>query len=278
MHTPLCKHAHGEPAAYAEQALAAGLERITFTCHSPMPDGFWPEVRMDEDQFPLYLEMIEDCRRRFAGRLEVCPGLEADFFPGTEDWMARLLDSVELDHVLGSVHWQGGEYQQRFWRGDHADFVRSYFDQLAASAECGLFDTLAHPDLIKNFHPDLWHFDTFEPVIAAALDRIAAAGTAMEFNTSGRNKLSGEFNPSARMLGMMAARGIPVVIGSDSHVPRRVGDAFGEALDWIDRAGYSDVSLFRRRQRYQVSIEDARQVVARSAVGGSRRGSPASVA
>lgn len=278
MHTPLCKHAHGAPAAYAERALAIGLERIAFTCHSPMPDGFWPEVRMDEDQFPLYLEMVDACRRRFAGRLEVCPGLEADFFPGTEGWMARLLDSVELDHVLGSVHWQGGEYQQRYWRGDHADFVRTYFDLLAASAECGLFDTLAHPDLVKNFFPDQWDFDQFEPDIAAALDRIAAAGTAMEFNTSGRNKVSGEFNPSARLLGMMAARGIPVVIGSDAHVPRRVGDAFGEALDWIDHAGYAEVTLFRRRQPYRVSVERAREVLERGTDGSRGDGSSVSAA
>ena len=31
MHTPLCKHAVGEPEDYAEQALAEGLKGIIFT-------------------------------------------------------------------------------------------------------------------------------------------------------------------------------------------------------------------------------------------------------
>lgn len=264
MHTPLCKHAHDWPEDYAERALECGLDRIAFTCHSPMPDGFWPHVRMSEDELPEYLAMVEQCRAGFAGRLQVLPGLEADFFPGTESWMADLLNGLELDHVLGSVHYQGPEYQERYWQRDYADFVRTYFDLLAASAETGLFDTLAHPDLIKNFRPSWWDFDAFADLIAASLDRIAACGTAMEFNTSGRNKSSGEFNPSARMLVMMRERGIPVVIGSDAHVAVRVGDAFAEALDLIGRAGYTHVSLFRRRQRYEVSLETALQVVRRA--------------
>jgi hypothetical protein len=35
MHTPLCKHAWGEPEEYAQQALKAGLKGIIFTCHCP---------------------------------------------------------------------------------------------------------------------------------------------------------------------------------------------------------------------------------------------------
>lgn len=47
MHTPLCKHAIGEPEEYAETAIQRGLKGIIFTCHSPMPDGWWSQVRMD---------------------------------------------------------------------------------------------------------------------------------------------------------------------------------------------------------------------------------------
>ncbi len=36
MHTPLCRHAAGEPAEYAKQAAAIGLTEIGFSDHSPM--------------------------------------------------------------------------------------------------------------------------------------------------------------------------------------------------------------------------------------------------
>ena len=39
-HTPLCKHAFGEPEEYAAMALRRGLKGIIFTCHCPLPDNF----------------------------------------------------------------------------------------------------------------------------------------------------------------------------------------------------------------------------------------------
>jgi len=37
MHTPLCRHATGEPGEYAKNALAADFTEIGFSDHSPMP-------------------------------------------------------------------------------------------------------------------------------------------------------------------------------------------------------------------------------------------------
>jgi histidinol-phosphatase (PHP family) len=132
-----------------------------------------------------------------------------------------------------------------------------YFEHLALSAESGLFDTLAHPDLIKNESPRDWDFERLRPHVARALDRIAATGVAMELNTSGVQKSLPEMNPSPAMLAMMLERGIPVVIGADAHVPERVGDGYAEALRLLDWAGYREVSFFVDRQRHSVPIPDA---------------------
>ena len=45
MHTPLCKHARGEPEAYAAVAEQRGLKGIIVTCHNPTDNGWAPEVR-----------------------------------------------------------------------------------------------------------------------------------------------------------------------------------------------------------------------------------------
>src|SRR5690606_26599869 len=164
-------------------------------------------------------------------------------------------------HVLGSVHFFSPEYRERYWLGDVKSFRRQYFEHLAASAETGLFDTLAHPDLVKNVDSHTWDFDGMAETIAAALDRIAATGVAMELNTSGINKAMPEFNPGPRMLRMMQQRGIPVVLGSDSHLPGRVGADFGHALEVLETAGYSSVSYFVRRQRNDVPISRVREAL-----------------
>jgi histidinol-phosphatase (PHP family) len=258
MHTQLCKHAHGEPEEYAETALQRGLKGIIFTCHSPMPDGWWPQVRMDISQLDDYLAMVERTREAYAGRLDVRVGMEMDFFPGFEWWVESLNERCEFHHVLGSVHFFGTDYKTRFWKGDLVAFQKQYFTHLAESAETGLFDTLAHPDLVKNLQPENYEFEVIAEHLGICLDRIAATGVAMELNTSGRLKLAPEFNPGPGMLTMMRERGIPVVLGSDSHVPRRVGSDFDEALDSLESAGYRKVSHFLARKRVDLNIVDVR--------------------
>jgi histidinol-phosphatase (PHP family) len=247
MHTPLCHHAIGDPSDYARQALEQGLRGITFTCHSPMPRGFMSSVRMSFDEWNIYQEMVAETTSLYLGQLEVLLGLESDYFPGMNSWLEELHQSAPLHYVLGSVHWHGQEYMNQFGRNGYEHLVHSYFDHLAESAESGLFDCLAHPDLVKNYRPELWDFDQFSPVIEDSLSRIADTGVAMELNTSGLLKSLREINPGPRQLGLMAEKGIPLVIGSDSHHPGRVGENFdlGASMAWD--AGYRKVRVFRNR-------------------------------
>lgn len=263
MHTPLCKHAYGEPEEYAKQALEAGLKGIIFTCHSPMPRGFWPGVRMGMEEFGEYVNIVTRAAKAYAGRAEVRLGMESDYFPGFEDWIAELHKKAPFHYCLGSVHWQGSDYQQRFKTGDVMEFRRTYFRLLADSAETGLFDCLAHPDLIKNYKPEQWRFDDLREEVADSLDRIARTGVAMELNTSGLMKSYEEMNPGLDMLVMMRERGIPVVVGSDSHRPSRVGEHFIMALQTLQKAGYEKVSVFENRRRGDLAIADVLTSLAR---------------
>jgi HisJ family histidinol phosphate phosphatase len=258
MHTPLCKHAEGQPEEYAEMALQRGLKGIVFTCHSPMPDNFWQEVRMAPEEFPEYVAMVDRATQTYAGKLDVRLGMETDYFPGFEWWAEKLNEQADFHHVLGSVHFFSPEYKAKFWKGDLMDFYRTYFRHVADSAETGLFDTLAHPDLVKNFYPDLYDFEKLQDTIEECLDRIAKTGVAMELNSSGIHKKYPELNPGPKMLSLMKARNIPVVIGSDSHSPRRVGADFHFAMDSLEEAGYQKISYFLNRKRYDVGISDVR--------------------
>jgi len=256
MHTPLCKHAWGEPEEYAQQAIKAGLKGIIFTCHAPMPNGFWPTVRMAESEFETYVALVQRAAAAYKGKLHVCLGIESEWFPGYEDYIRELHQRVEFDYVLGAVHWQAKEYLAKFESGTIENFRRIYFDHLAKSAESGLYDCLAHPDLVKNYHPDSWCFAIIKNSVAASLDRIAATGVAMELNTSGLNKSYSEMNPGNEMLRMMAERKIPIVVGSDAHRAQRVGEHFVTALNNLTEAGYEHVSYFQKRQRIDLKISD----------------------
>ena len=259
VHTPLCNHAQGEPQEYAEVAWQRGLAGLIVTCHNPMPDGFASRVRMREDQFGEYVDTVARARDNWAGRVDICLGMECDYFPGYESWLAQQVASAEFHYILGSVHPQLFEYRERFWTGDALEFQREYFRQIARAAETGLFDSISHPDFIKNETPDEWDPDLIMDDICHALDRIADAGVALELNTSGVSKTVPEMNPFPAMLVEMRQRRIPVVIGADAHVPRRVGEGFSEALGLLEGCGYEQVSYFLGRQRRDVPIEQARR-------------------
>ncbi len=257
-HTELCKHAIGTPQEYAAVAKARGLRGMFVTCHNPMPNGFASHVRMSPEQIEEYVELVEQTREEFEGQVDVRLGLEADYYPGYESWLEDQLGSFPFHYVLGSVHPQLPEFRRDFRREDPLEHQQVYFNMLADAAETQLFDSLAHPDLIKNQTATAWNPDAIMPTICRALDRIAKTGIAMELNTSGAQKVIAEMNPFPGMLAEMHARGIPVTIGADAHEPNRVGDGFEFALDLLSSVGYTEISVFFNRQRQAISIEQAK--------------------
>ena len=101
MHTPLCKHARGEPGEYAAFAERRGLAGIVVTCHNPTNDGWSPNVRMSVAEFDQYVAMVENARQEWMGRVDIRLGIESDYIPGMEPWLETLHGMAEFHHVLG---------------------------------------------------------------------------------------------------------------------------------------------------------------------------------
>jgi histidinol-phosphatase (PHP family) len=262
MHTPLCKHARGEPEVYADVARRRGLKGIIFTCHNPTENDAWNAgSRMSASQIEDYFALVERGRLACAGQVDVRLGLESDYAPGMEAWLETLHGMAGYSYILGSIHPHCAEYQNLYLKDDFFAFQKTYFDHLATAAETGLFDAVSHPDLIKNVDPEAWDLGRLKDDIGRALDRIASSGVAMELNTSGLNKAVPEMNPGAEILSEAYTRSIPVVIGSDAHEPDRVAADFGPALDVLAEVGYTHVSVFLDRQRSDLSIEDIRRTL-----------------
>jgi histidinol-phosphatase (PHP family) len=249
-HTPLCRHATGTPAEYIEAALARGLAEIGFADHSPMPERF-DDWRMLIEDLPRYVEMILAARERFLP-FPVRLGLEVDYFPGAEPWIEKLAGLAEWDYLIGSVHYiaPGWDVDNPKWIGRFNERpVEEIWDLYwRACEQCvrsGLFDFLAHPDLVKKFghRPagDLTRF--YEPVIAAALEN----KLAFELNTAGLRKPVREMYPAADFLRLAHSAGLRLVINSDAHAPEEVGADFEAAVGIAASAGYREVLRFHRR-------------------------------
>jgi histidinol-phosphatase (PHP family) len=258
MHTPLCKHAIGQPEEYAAVAEKRGLKGMIVTCHNPTETPWGAHLRMSMADFDKYATMVDRARRAWAGRVDIRLGLESDYAPGVEPWLEKLHTLAEFHYILGSVHPDVREYRQLFFKGDMVEFQRLYFEHLAMAAESGLFNALSHPDLVKNSDPAQWNLEKIMDTVQSSLDRIAATGVAMELNTSGLNKAIKEMNPSRTILQEMHRRQIPVVVGADAHEPKRVAANFEEALDSLKEIGYTHTTIFLNRERQDIDIDLAR--------------------
>jgi len=183
-------------------------------------------------------------------------GIEADFVPGREDRMAGLLEARDWDYVLGSVHFlrdeavdmRGSEWD--VWRSADPEKVwRRYFETLGEAARSGLFDILAHPDLVK-----VWGAGAPAPggdlrrYYELAMDGIAESQVAIEVSTAGLRKPVGEVYPDRALLEMCLEAGRPVSLSSDAHVPEDVGHAYKPTLEWLAEIGVSEVAVYERRE------------------------------
>jgi histidinol-phosphatase (PHP family) len=257
-HTPLCRHAEGEPEAYVEAALRAGLTEYGISDHAPVLPEPFDDWRMLRAELPAYFEWIARARMHATGRMAVRAGLECDWLPGCEGWIETLAGCYDWDYLIGSVHYlesagvgtwdfDNPRWLERWAHLDLEEIWRSYWRDYAAMAESGLFDILGHPDLVKKFgHVPGGDLDRFyEP----AVDAIAAAGCVIELNTAGWYKPCAECYPAPRFLELACSAGIPLVISSDAHEPEHVGRDFSTAITLAKAAGYQETCLFEKRRR-----------------------------
>lgn len=237
-HTARCGHAEGDAADYVEAALAAGLSAIALTDHLPMywlPEGQRdPHLAMGLAELPQYVDEVLALQERYQEHIQVRLGIEADYIPGHEEGLRRLLEPYPFELVLGSVHWLDGWMVDglcsipRFQQGsDEVDRIwAAYAETLIRAARSGLFDILTHLDLPKKFgfRPSVPFAGRQAGVVAAVVD----SGCAVELSSGGLRKPVGEAYPAPDLLAALVAAGVAVVLSSDAHSPGEVGYRFGE--------------------------------------------------
>jgi histidinol-phosphatase (PHP family) len=241
---------------YREAADAKGIAELGVSEHihrfydalDVWDHPFWRENGADDlESYVAFVREETDLRL----------GIEADFIAGREDRMANLLDRHEWDYVIGSVHflrdfavdmqgaydvWGRGESPEKVWK--------RYFDTLAEAARTGMFDVMAHPDLVKVWGkgrpgPEGDRRRYYEPAVEA----FAEAGVAVEVSTAGLRKPAGEIYPAPGFLEMIVEAGCPIALSSDAHLPEHVGFEYDRALELLADHGITELAVFEGRTR-----------------------------
>ncbi len=257
VHTHLCGHAEGSIEKSVAHAKRKQLSEIGFAGHFPIlhlpeDDDRVEEYAMSMEDIPSYLGTIMEVRLEHP---EVCvrTGFEVDYVPGCEDRLKEELRQFPLDFVMGSVHfiddWSFDDprFKEEYERRSLDQVWTQYFELVWQAARSGLFDVMAHLDLIKKFN----HYPRLDlrPIFEETARVLSVHDLVVEVNTAGLTVPAQEIYPSRPLLEACYCHDVPVTLGSDAHHPSEVGRNLRRAVKTVKEVGYDRLAVFQERQR-----------------------------
>jgi len=252
-------------AAYEKNLFAIG-----FSAHSPIKkktgiESFWnlPDERLDE-----YIAEVLAAKKRWQGKLAVFLGLEVDYIKGLRSPMDSDITSLNLDYIIGSVHYivhpngakpfivdgpleEFNSGLEEVFGGDADALMQYYYDAQAEMISLGGFDILGHADLLKKNTQDknLWDEESELRRQREIARDSAKAGLTVEVNTGGINrKKIRDVYPSLPFLRFFREYGVPAIITADAHRAQDIDGNYDIALETLKCADFKDHVLFYEKK------------------------------
>lgn len=234
-------------------AIEKGVDEIGLSDHVCLKPVVWA---MQEVDLPVMTWQINEVREKYERLINIRYGIEMDYFEGKEAEIARIIASLPLDYVIGSVHflgdWNFDGDQSFYGKWSNDELYHIYFRLVQKAARSGLFDTIGHLDLIKKFavYPE----SDLTPLYEETASVLRESGVVVELNTGGLDKPCAEFYPGPRWLEILHKYDIPVTLSSDAHHPTQIARHFQQAVHLLKRSGYHEVVRFSQRTRSLVKL------------------------
>ena len=257
---PLDTHLHTDQSpdsnvpidAYAALAVELGIAEIAITDHVDFDSR---DPTYEFTTFEDRERVVRDAAGRWAVRgVAIRFGAELTYHTAWEEDVRAHLRRHHYDFTIGSVHdWPGSPYVRpvdRFVAGRSLpEILAPYFDQVAAAARSGLFDSIGHFDVVKRYlYPLVSPGDVAAApeLLAPALRAIAEAGIALEVNSSGlRHRVAETYPSPAVVRTFRELGGERITTGSDGHRKEWFAYRLDASYAAAAEAGFEHVA-FRR--------------------------------
>jgi histidinol-phosphatase (PHP family) len=242
----------------AEQAARMNIDEIAVTDHYIHGiRGYCVGAREVENHFAE----AETAKQRYG--VNVLIGLEVDY---TSEWgkeIESFIRSFDFDIILGSAHFVGGyilpseSARGLFKKYPIGETYRMAMEKLRENIMTGLFDVMAHLDIVRRFGAEAGDvdFSEYEEQAALAADALVETGTGFEVNCRGYDHAPAEQYPSQKFLEILHSRGIDkVTVGSDAHALDKIGLYLDRGLGALRRAGFQRICRFSKRRPSFIDI------------------------
>jgi histidinol-phosphatase (PHP family) len=274
VHTGYSHDATGTIEDYCKVAQERGIGEIAFTNHlnfgrvSKTSMISIPEqhiASIDVNRIPEYCNDIENARKKFKVKIKL--GFEIDYFRQHVGMIRKILEEYPIDFVLGSCHFvEGYPVSSHFYtktlfdKKDECEMLNiyeKYFKLLKEAVESGLFDVMAHPDIVNKFACNYLRmpFERYEKMASEVISSMVKSDVGIEINTSGYYSEIGDSSPSIEFLKICKSMGIRIItIGSDSHRPVDLGRGIDRGIEKLKSVGYDSICIFDKRRPSFVRI------------------------
>lgn len=213
-------------------------------------------------------EKALELQKQYECALDIAVGIEIDEMIYKPDYAQRIIDAVDFDVVLASVHAvelncipvyiseiDFSVLSQR----ETEDIFTSYYKDLLQTVKSCDFDVCAHLTLPLRYANGVYHkninikkyYSYIEKILSVLVDR----KKALELNTSEINRQLFDFMPNEDILKMYRdLGGTLITIGSDAHKKEHIDFGFKEAAEVLSRVGFDSYVFYTGRTPMSINF------------------------
>lgn len=259
-HTDNSYDGHHSTMFLCESAESMGLRAVTFTDHVEV--DYYERDNFHRVAMQSYFETAK-ARSAFRGKLLICSGVELGQPMYDVETAEMLLDTLQYDEVIASVHNLRGLPDFMYLDYNTVDVhevLLDYFKEMQLMVDWGNFDTLAHLTYpLRYIQGDKGipvGLSRYAKQIDSLLRGLVEQGKALEINTSGLRQKLGETMPGEAVVCRFKELGGEfITIGSDAHFAKDLGAGIPEGMAMAQRCGFNTVTLYQKRVPIQIPIE-----------------------
>lgn len=244
-----------------------GLDYLTITDHFEAAFYFEPDEEFGDLKklLPQSVSDIIQQQKISTGKTELLCGIELGEPLHDINATNEVLSLTDYDFVLCSMH-NLRDMGDFFWLDYNSEdiprLLRKYFIELTECIQWGNFDSLAHITYPMRYICDKSKIAVdlaeYKKEIDELLALLAEKDKALEFNTCRNPELSLKTIGRSRDVQFLSRfkelGGKYVTLGSDAHNTEDLAKGISGAVDILRELGYSEITVFKKRNPVLISI------------------------
>ncbi|MEX1308346.1 MAG: histidinol-phosphatase HisJ family protein [Eubacteriales bacterium] len=240
-----------------KNAVQANIKEIAITDHIDIDYPYDADFSFDIDMRNAEI----DKEQKNYPALAIKKGVEIGLMPKINNDYVNIIRSHPFDFVIASIHIVNGldPYFPEFFKGKTKE--QAYAEYLEATYE-GIkdfddYDVIGHIGYASRFFPGedkVMRYAEHKDLLDSILKKVIKDGKGIEVNTKGIAG-TGDTLPSESILRQyLKLGGERITLGSDAHIPGRVGDEIYKTAERLKAMGFKYYTSYTKREPKQIAL------------------------